>query len=473
MKKFIWVGLVIVLLAGGYLGYTRFQSAQKAATPFANLETVSLEQGSLVSTVSAIGRVRSKQSANISWETSGSVESVEFALGDKVKTGDVLARLSQTSLPQSVILAQADLVNAQQALEDLQENATAAKIAAMQDIVTFEQAVRDAQYQLDNYTIPINQQNLDAIAAVDIMRERLDQARQAFEPYKYRSPGDSKRKELLEALNEAQGDYNAAVKRLQYEYDLEVAQANLDKARKDYDKWKNGPVLSEIDAANAKIAASRATLSQAWIAAPISGTITQANPLVGDQVTANTLAFRIDDLTTLYVDLQVSEIDVHQVQIGQDVSLTFDAIREKTYQGSVVQVAMIGSENQDVVDFTVTIELKNPDGNVLPGMTSEVEIVVAERQNVLMIPNQAIQIENGKQVVYVLKPPEGMVPVEVTLGIASDTHSELLAGELQVGDQIVLNPSGSSEDQSFGPGGGFFRRNPGGQRPEDGEGSQP
>ena len=116
-----------------------------------------------------------------------------------------------------------------------------------------------------------------------------------------------------EKLDLAQSDYNAAVKRLDYENALEVAKANLNKARKDYEKWKNGPGADEIAATKARIAAAQATLSQAWIEAPFNGTITLAIPQPGDLVTLNTSAFRVDELSSLFVDLAVSEVDINQI----------------------------------------------------------------------------------------------------------------------------------------------------------------
>ena len=87
---------------------------------------------------------------------------------------------------------------------------------------------------------------------------------------------------MKEKLDQAQSDYNVAVRRLELEYQLEVSKANLEKARKDYEKWKDGPVPDEIAAANSRIAAAQATLSQAWIEAPFSGTVTLAIPQPGD-----------------------------------------------------------------------------------------------------------------------------------------------------------------------------------------------
>jgi multidrug efflux pump subunit AcrA (membrane-fusion protein) len=133
-----------------------------------------------------------------------------------------------------------------------------------------------------------------------------------------------------------------------------------------------------------------------------------------------------------------------------------------------MEIATIGVENQGVVDFTVTMELSDPDAGVRPGMTSEVEIVVSQRDSTLLVPNQSVIYEQGVQVVYVMG-TEGITPVEVELGASSDSHSELLSGELNIGDQIVLNPSvlDASPDEDglpFTPGSG-----PGRMFVDDGE----
>lgn len=440
MKKLVITVLVIVVLgAGGYFGYSFYQRRQQAAVAAASAyETATISTDKLVSTISAIGKVRSAQSATLAWETSGTVESVPVAIGDKVKAGQMLANLVQTSLPQSAIMAQADLVTAQQNLEGLTQSAEISRIQAMQNIVTFEQAVRDAQYTLDNFNVPVDQQNMTAVEALQATKEKLDAARAAFEPYKFASSSDSTRQNLKDALDQAQSDYNAAIKRLKYEYDLEVAQANLDKANSDYKKWANGPDPADVQAAKARIAAAQATLSQISVTAPFSGTITQVDPLPGDQVSPNKAAFHIDDLTALYVDLDVSEIDVNMIQIGQEVAISFDALRGQQFHGNVTQVAMLSSSTSDVVNFTVTIKLTDANNQVRPGMTSQVDMNIVLSQSALLVPTQAVRLENGKQVVYVMRNGQA-APVEVTLGMSSDKYSEVLSG-LQAGDTVVLNP---------------------------------
>lgn len=473
MFKKIIIGVIALAAVGaGLYWYFGLRTTQTAGAAVANLTTAPLQRGSLTETVSATGKVRPSQTANLNWQTTGIVEEVGVKLGDHVTAGQVLARLKQTSLPQSVIMAQADLISAQRALDDLTTQAETSKNQALENIMTYESSVRDAQYQLDNFTIPSNQATLSTTEALDVMRKRLDEARTAFEPYKYYPSTNETREDLKTALGEAQADYDAAIKRLKFETELELAQANLNQAWTDFKKWENGPDPQEVESAKAKVAAAQAALGQAWIKAPFDGTITGAEAQIGDRTAASQLAFRLDNLSTQYIDLDVSEIDIHKIQIGQPAEINLDALPSKTYTGAVTEIAAVSASSDGAVNFTVTVGLKDADADVRTGMTAEVKIAVGQAADVLMIPIQAMQVVDGKQVVYVLRPgATAMQPVPVELGISTDEYSALIAGELQEGDPIVLNPTATDTSSGggrmmFGPGpggpGGGGRNNSGG-----------
>jgi HlyD family secretion protein len=186
----------------------------------------------------------------------------------------------------------------------------------------------------------------------------------------------------------------------------------------------------------------------ARLVAPFAGTVTDIQTLVGDQVNAGTFGFRVDDLSSLIVDVEISEVDINSIAVGQPVSLTFDAILGNEYHGEVIQVTQAGSIVQGVVNFTVTVRITDADELVKPGMTAAVNITVKELKDQVLIPNRAVRLVNGQRVVYVL---EGGIPVlvEVTLGSSSDTMSVLIDGDVQEGDSVILNPSAN-----FEPGGG-------------------
>jgi HlyD family secretion protein len=139
------------------------------------------------------------------------------------------------------------------------------------------------------------------------------------------------------------------------------------------------------------------------------------------------------------VDVEVSEVDINRVEVGQPVILTFDAILAAEYPGKVVEVAPVGNNQQGVVNFKVTIEIEDPDQRVKPGMTAAVNVVVSQLADVLLVPNRAVRVVDGERVVYIYNTLE-LEMVEVELGASSDLYSEVVNGDLQPGDKIVLNP---------------------------------
>ncbi len=375
--------------------------------PVSQFQTAAVERGNLVAFVGATGSVRARQSANLNWQTNGIVESVNAEVGDRISRDFVLASLDKTSLSQSIILAEADLVNAQKALDDLLTSDTA--------LLEAQQAVDKAEKAYDkayNWRIQLN-------GKIDIKEWVYDQ----FGELRLKEYKGYASQDVIE----------------QAEKDLALAESRLDDARREYERLLKGPDSDAVIAAQARVDAAQATLNMAHLAAPFDGTVTQAMPAIGDQVTTGTAGFRIDDLSSLLVDVQVSEVDINSVFVGQSATLSFDAILGREYHGEVVKVGQAGETVQGVVSFTVTIELTDADELVKPGMTAAVNIVVEEVKDVVLIPNRAVRLVDGNRAVYVLK--DGMpVQVQIRLGASSDTMSVLVDGDIQVGDLIIINP---------------------------------
>jgi HlyD family secretion protein len=153
--------------------------------------------------------------------------------------------------------------------------------------------------------------------------------------------------------------------------------------------------------------------------------------------------------------VEISEVDINRVQVGQPVILNFDAVLDREFQGEVIEIGITGMVTQGVVNFRVTVELIDPDEAIKPGMTAAVNIIVSEIENVLLVPNRAVRLLDGERVVYVLE-QGGLEPVRIELGISSETNSEVIGGELREGDLIVLNPPSNFFEAGQGP--GFFGR---------------
>jgi HlyD family secretion protein len=205
---------------------------------------------------------------------------------------------------------------------------------------------------------------------------------------------------------------------------------------------KTGVNPNDLTAAQSKVTADQATVNMGSLTAPFSGTVSESNSMVGDLVSAGTDSFRIDDLNKLLVDVEVAEVDINSIKVGQSATLTFDAIPNQEYTGEVVDVARVGETIAGVVNFKVTLQILNPDVHVLPGMTAAVNITVTKLDGILTVPNRSVRTENGKQVIYLLRNGQ-VVSVPIVLGAASDSDSQIASGDVKEGDQVILNPPSS------------------------------
>jgi len=501
MKKWVIIIIVIAVLAGAVFLFARFRSQRNAAAQGA-FQTEPLQRGDLTATVGATGEVHANQTANLTWETSGTVGAIGVTEGEIVSAGQELAVLEKTSLPQSVILAQADLVNAKKALDDLLNSSLGqakaqqaveqaqqaledardpeqARAQAANALATAQKAVENAQRAVRNSQSPAGQSFIDeAKAQVTLLKDKLDTAKERYQPYENKPESNLTRARLLSQMAAAQQQYDAAVRNLngltgtssatdqavteanlasaQAQFaqaqrawervkdglspaDIALLEAQLADAQREWQRLQDGADPEDIAAAEARVAAAQASIDQAHLTAPFDGVITQVVSKVGDQVAPGTPGFRLDDLSKLLVDVQVSEVDINRIKPGQDVTLAFDAILNREYKGKVNEVALVGTSNQGVVEFVVTVELTDGDQSVKPGMTAAVNMVVDQMTDTLLVPNRAVRVLEGQRVVYVLKngKPEA---VKVKLGASSDTMSQLLEGDIQPGDLIVLNP---------------------------------
>lgn len=418
--------VVLILVIVAVVAFFVFQYNQSRNTDATSqFQTAIVERGSLTATIGATGTVRAQQTAVLVWQAAGTVDVVNVKVGDNVPAGFVMAYLSKTSLPQSIILAEADLASAEKALDDLLNSDTARAQAVI--------ALRDAQEAYDKAYNWRRELDNDRITVKEIVyKKRFGITIPEIKEYK--TWADETTKQIAQE-------------------DLELKQGLLADAQRELDRLTDGN-SEDIIAAQARIDAAQATINLARVISPFGGIVTESYPLSGDQVGAGATAFRLDDLSKLLVDVEVSEVDINSVSVGQPVELTFDAILGSEYHGEVVEVAQTGTSVQGVVSFKVTVELLDADASVKPGMTAAVNITVKEMNDVVLIPNRSVRLSDGNRVVYLL---ENGLPVKKTvrLGSSSETMSVIVGGDVNEGDSVILNPPAEFGGPGGGPGGGF------------------
>ena len=280
----------------------------------------------------------------------------------------------------------------------------------------------------------------------------MDNAQKLFDQVSTRAQDDPYRAQMQANLSKARATLETAKLNLAYlqgqgtstdvrnaDAALALAKAQLQDAIDNLNQLKAGPKDSDVAAAQAKIDAIKAQLAQKDVLAPFDGTITDVNNMKGDLVSGGTAAFQIDVLDHMYVDVQVSELDINKIQVGQAVQLTFDGIPNKTYNGSVSDIGTVGTTSGGVVNFAVTVVMKDPDASVKPGMSASANIVTTQVDNVLLLPARAVHTVNNQKVVYTFSTTGTFVPVNVTVGMSNDTNIEIVTGVTE-GERLVVNP---------------------------------
>lgn len=203
------------------------------------------------------------------------------------------------------------------------------------------------------------------------------------------------------------------------------------------------------------------TMNNYTITAPISGTIIEKDAKVGDAVkTGDTLCI-VYDLSYLEMSINVDELQISSISVGQQVQITADAVPDKTYVGTVTRVSMKGTANGGTTTYPVSIRIDDTDG-LRPGMNANAEIVVAEAKNALVVPNAAVV--RGSYVLVTkdspsaanadtaMEAPEGFVYVPVKTGVSDDDYTQIVSG-IQEGDTIGYDPSSVSSDSYYDDGG--------------------
>ena len=197
------------------------------------------------------------------------------------------------------------------------------------------------------------------------------------------------------------------------------------------------------------------------VTSPISGTIIEKNAKAGDALTAGADLCTIYDLSYLVMVINVDELQVSDVSVGQSVQVTADAVPDKTYTGTVTRVSMKGSSNGGTTTYPVTVRIDETEG-LRPGMNANAEIVIAEAGNALAVPNAAI-VRGGYVLVTKDSPsaanadpdmtaPEGYVYVPVKIGVSDDDYTQIISG-VTGNDTVAYDPSSVSTDDYYDDGG--------------------
>lgn len=450
------VGVVILVIIGGIWWY-RSRSSTTTTTP----TTAEVERGTLVESVSGSGSVVAKIQADVTTSGQGRVEQLLVKDGDIVKADQALLRIKSLATPEDIAQAYASMLGdiqatttAQQQLQDAQKNEAIAKTSLTGSTLAYDKSKIDAQKTVTD----ANKSVIDAATT--------------------QSAADTD----LEVVSAETGSKSAGLGResakIKGQVDVKTAEKALQEDQRDYDSaaLKTKSAQQSYNATKAGLTASRLSyqsLTNQLLTAPVGGTIMNLSLVEGGTVgdnsasstsstsgsngsgttgSSSTPLFSIVDLTSLRAQVAVNEVDISSIKIDQPATLTFDALSGKTLTGSVISIDRLGTTTSGVTTYNVEISFDTTDETIRPGMSVNANIITAQKNAVLLVPNAVVKPQGDQNVVEVIR-NSATTTVPVTIGSSNDLQTEIVEG-LEVGDQVITGDTATTGTSAFS-GGGF------------------
>lgn len=410
-KKIFLFGTILIVIVLLIMG--RRLSLARARMQ-AEVRTFKLEKTDLVDSVYVSGTVISSNSKNVYSKVANyPIKEVLVEVGDKVKAGDVLARIDTTSLELDIKQTELNIKNAEEGLKN--EKAS-------------------IQYNLQKAT------NSLELATID-----LEDAQKNFDEIKIR----------YEASAISEDEFSRA------KTVLEKAQISYDNALITLEEIKSkSTALTEnnIEIQKSALEKQKKILNDAKILSPIDGTITMVN--AKENGTASGLLFIVEDTENLVVSTTIGEYDISLVKTGQEVIVRADGIGDKELKGTVSEIAPTAikdvsgnTASTTNVQFDTKITLDEKDPNLKIGMNVRLTIILNEKKEVYSVPYDAVVTEaDGSQYIYVLETDKSESKarrrqrntsrkIQVQTGLETDMYVEISSPDLIEGMEVIIDPA--------------------------------
>jgi HlyD family secretion protein len=454
-KILIIIGIVLLIIAGGVGYLVLSRSSKRSVTKTQTYSTSVVRKGDISISASGTGTLTAVRQAKLSFSIDGTVETISVKVGEKVKKGQELAKLQNlSSLSSEVTSTKLDLLTAQEELQSLKDNADATLGTAQLAVTTDQKALDDAiageikkgQLRCDQETTSayydkymrlqtalddLGEAPTDGNYYLTVIVPAKDAALTAYSTYKYCAEYKDYEVDASEA------DLNLA-----------KAQLKIDQTKLDVLKENKGIDPVDLAAAENKVAIAQSAfevaednLEHATLVAPFDGTILTIAGLEGDRVEYDMVFMTVADDTHPQVEFVMDESDLQKIAVDEAAEVTFDAIENMTFTGTVVQVnpSLVSTGGYQTVQGLVQLNMDEiSDPPVLfQGLTASVTLYQGKSEDTLLIPIAALRdIGDGTYGVFT-KERDGTLKLNtVTVGLKDTTSAEILSG-LKVGDIVT------------------------------------
>jgi HlyD family secretion protein len=491
MRKRVLISLIVLVLlaavgGGGYWAYTRYFK-RTSTTHAETTQTATVTHGDILITADGSGSVQPSDEKTVAFLNTGTVTEVDVQVGDKVKAGDVLAKMNTVDLDAAVREATYTLESARLALEKAQrkaEEGTDLTVAA-QNLENARLGIISAQGSYSSTLLTdITTQLQQAKFWDDFWQSELGDAWLALQ----KNPNSDKAKIHYDDMGTRAAEAHANYLSLQQEADnnkvaaqrsLVSAQQSYVSALSSYNDVKYSDPVKEAELtvlqAETKLTQAQEDQKNATLVAPITGTVTavtiKAGTGIGTSDTADSKgSIVISDLDTPEVLFYVEESDLSKVAVGNVVSMTFDAFGDRYFTGKVLRVepALVTEGNTQALQVYASVDTPFEPATFLSGMSVGVTVIAQETLNAALVPLEALrELATGQYAVFVVKDDGTLELRLVQVGLKDLVNAAITSG-VTPGEVVSLGTQArttqttrtqtqSGNNQPPGGGGQFFQ----------------
>jgi HlyD family secretion protein len=437
-KRWGAMALGAAVAVGGVVAY-RYLAGSGTPPPY---RTARVERGAITSSVSATGNLNAVIMVLVGSQVSGTIKELNADFNTVVRKGQVIARIDPALFEAAVNQARADVK------------------AAQSTVLNQAAQVEQAQTNVDNARAGYAEakaQTAKALVSVLDARRTLGRQNELFErglvAAADRDTAQSAHDATVAQHDSALAHEQALASAIRTaEVQRHVQEAALQTAR------------DQVEQKQAALAQTQINLDHTTIRSPVDGVVVNRAVDVGQTVAATlqapTLFTIAQDLTRMQVEVSVDEADIGRIRPETPVTFTVDAFPGQVFTGTVSQIRKAPQIAQNVVTYTVVVAVANPAARLVPGMTASVRFVTEQKVDVLKVPNTALRFRppgtpgSTTPVVWILGRDGRPVAAPVTLGISDGASTEIVRGDLEVG-QAVLVGLESAAPPTTTPGPGF------------------
>lgn len=471
--RYYWIiALVVVVLgAGGYSAYHFwYQPSQEIVREESGVQTATARRGDIILYAAGAGTLIPSAEVDVSFDISDGVqeELVELlvGVGDKVKVGDVLARLDDSDRQEILIDAQRDLreLTSASAIAEIEKELANTKIDLEENISNLIGLISPAVYRaegyLQDYTIALAEAQAAALESPsdeNYQNQLTAEQNLRWAESNYKVQTEYYEEEYLpDNFNDYYWDDNARVEFINAPTEPEIAFVRAEislaeasiaelevllsalKNNEDLPEEATGSKVSAIRQARQAVEDALEDLEATNLIAPISGTITELNADVSEMA-GNEVITVISDLTPQTLDAFFDESDWKNIQDGFPVEVIFDALPDAIFEGQVVHVdpGLVSQNNTTVVYSVVELDTSQTGWSDLPvGSAAGVDVIGGKAENAVLVPIEALrEISEGEYAVFVMENGEPKMKL-VEVGLQDLIYAEIISG-IKQGDVVT------------------------------------